>query len=340
MNPSDWNVWALVAVFAIATIAVWFAGTRLVRLADAISAKTGIGQATMGVLLLGGVTSSPELAVAVTATLQGTPLLSINDVLGSASVNLIVLAIADVAFGREPLTTRVPSLGVVLQGVIGMMVMALVAAGTFVDGPVILGVGLLSWLIVIAYAVGIRVLLNSRADAHWKRVPRIKEDDHPGTGSRPLGRLIGLTAAAALVILVAGFLLARTGEALAERTGLGTSFFGVIVLAFATSTPEISTVLEAVRMRRYTMAISDVLGTNLFNVNIVFVVDLLHGDGPILVEAGPFAATAALLSLLLTAIYVVGMLERRDRAVLRMGYDTVAVVVTYIAGVALLYGQR
>ncbi len=341
VNPADWNVWVQAAVFAGATAAVWIAGTRLARLADGIATRTGIGQAAMGMLLLGGVTSSPELAVAVTATLQGTPLLSINDVLGSAAVNLIVLAIADVAVGRDSLTTRVPKLGVVIQGVIGMMVMALVAVGTFVDGPVFLGVGSMSWLIVIAYGIGIRVLLSSRADEHWEPTGKARKDDSPDDDDpRSLRRMIALTAVAAAVILVAGFLLARTGEALAERTGLGTSFFGVIVLAFATSTPEISTVLEAVRLRRYTMAISDVFGTNLFNVNIVFVVDLLHRDGPVLVEAGPFAATAALLALLLTAIYVIGMLERRDRAVLRMGYDTIAVVITYIAGVALLYAQR
>jgi cation:H+ antiporter len=99
-------------------------------------------------------------------------------------------------------------------------------------------------------------------------------------------------------------------------------------------------VLEAVRLRRYTMAISDVFGTNLFNVTILVLVDVLHRGGPVLVEAGRFAATAALLALVLTAIYLAGMLERRDRTVLRMGYDSIAVVVTYFGGLVLLYVQR
>jgi cation:H+ antiporter len=340
MNFAEWSVWALAGVFGVATAIVWFAGTHLARLADTLSAKTGIGQAAMGMVLLGGITSSPELAVAVTATLQGAPMLSVNDVLGSASINILVLAIADVAVGRGPLTARIPSLSVVMQGVMGIAMFVLVAIGTYVSEYAFLGVGIGSWLLVATYAVAIRLLVHSRVDDAWRPADGRRENDESQEDSRSLARLVTLIALAGMAILIAGFLLARTGEALAERTGLGTSFFGAVILGFATSTPEISTVLEAVRLRRYTMAISDVFGTNLFNVLILFVVDALHRGGPVLVEAGPFAATAALLALLLTAIYLVGMLERRDRAVLRMGYDTIAVLVVYTAGLFALYAQR
>jgi cation:H+ antiporter len=217
---------------------------------------------------------------------------------------------------------------------------ALVAAGTYVSEAAFLGVGIASWLLVLTYAVAIRLLVNSHVDEAWRPTDDQREKNDTKQDSRSLGKLIALTSVAGLAILVAGFLLARTGEALAEQTGLGASFFGAVILGFATSTPEISTVLEAVKLKRYTMAISDVLGTNLFNVLIVFVVDAMYRGGPVLVEAGPFAATAALLALVLTAIYLVGMLERRDRAVLRMGYDTVAVLLVYIAGLFALYAQR
>jgi cation:H+ antiporter len=340
MNPGDWNVWIQAAVFTGATVAVWIAGTRLARLADAISAKTGIGEAAAGMLLLAGITSSPEIAVSTVATLQGTPLLSLSDLLGSAAVNLVVLAIADALYGRDAVTTRVPSMGVVLQGVICMVVFALVALGTYASDVLIFGVGLGSWLVVLAYATAVRLLVHSRAEQQWRptRGPRREAGTTPD--ERSLGHLVALTVAAGLVILGAGFLLARTGEALAEHTGLGSRFFGVIILSFATSTPELSTVIESVRLRRYTMAISGILGTNLFNVCIIFYIDALHSGGPILVEAGPFGATAALLGLVLTAVYVVGMLERRDRTLGRMGYDSAAVVLVYLAGLTMLYGQR
>lgn len=340
MNFPEWPIWVLIAIFAAGTAAVWLAGTRLARLVDAISAKTGMGQAAAGMILLASITSSPELAVSTVATLQGTPLMSLSDVLGSTAVNLVILATADACYGRDAVTTRVPSLNVVLQGVLGMVVFALTAIGTFASDVLFFGVGLGSWLVVLAYAVGVQMLVRSRADEHWKPTRGPKKEEEPEGDERSLARLIMLTAAAGLVILVAGFLLARAGEVLAERSGLGQSFFGAVVLSFATSTPEISTVLESVKMRRYTMAISEIFGTNLFNVTIIFYIDALHRGGPVLVEAGPFGATAALLGLVLTAIFVVGMIERRDKTLGRMGYDSAAVFVIYAAGLFLLYAQR
>jgi cation:H+ antiporter len=343
MKFESWSTLLLIAVFVAAAIAVWIAGTRLARFADAISGKTGIGQAAIGMVLLGGITSLPEIAVATTATLNGAPSLSINDVLGSASINILILAIADAAYRREALTSQMPSLGVALQGVVGIIVLALVAVSTTMGESQFLGIGWGSWLIALSYAIGIRLLIRSRIDTQWHPnadKPGGEHDSEDSQEKRSLQRLLAYTAICAAVILVAGFLLARTGEVLAEKTGLGTSFFGAVALGFATSLPELSTVLEAVRLRRYTMAISDVFGTNLFNVTILVLVDALHRGGPVLVEAGRFAATAALLALVLTAIYLAGMLERRDRTVLRMGYDSIAVVITYAAGLMLLYAQR
>jgi cation:H+ antiporter len=342
MNFQSASFMLLLPVFAGAAVVVWIAGARLARLANAISGKTGIGQAAIGMVLLGGVTSLPEIAVAITATLDGAPILSINDVLGSASVNIMILAVADVMYRREALTSHVPSISVVLQGVVCIIALALVAMSGAIGERQLLGIGWGSWLILLAYAICIRLLVRSQSDRHWHADPARPEEnaDEEDHEKRSLKRLLAYTSICAAVILVAGFLLARTGEALAEKTGLGASFFGAAALGFATSLPEMSTVLESVRLRRYTMAISDVFGTNLFNVTIIVLIDFLHRGGPVLVEAGPFAATAALLALVLTSIYLVGMLERRDRTVLRMGYDSVAVVLAYAIGLVLLYVQR
>ena len=53
---------ASAALFLGAAAVVWLSGTRLARLADAIACRTGIGQATLGVLLLGGVGAAAILA--------------------------------------------------------------------------------------------------------------------------------------------------------------------------------------------------------------------------------------------------------------------------------------
>jgi cation:H+ antiporter len=207
---------------------------------------------------------------------------------------------------------------------------------------IVFGAGISSWVMLAVYLGGVRLLASSNAPRAW-------HVSHPAKGtsdSSPVEReaddesmraLILKTIAAGAVIVCAGFLLARTGESLAEQSGLGTNFFGAVFLAFATSLPEWSTVIAAVRLRRYEMAISDIFGTNLFNVTIIVAVDFLHPGGPILLETGRTAAFGAMLALALTVFFMIGMLERRDRTVLRMGWDSMAVILGYCGGVVVLH---
>jgi cation:H+ antiporter len=341
VNFADWPMWLNMAVFGASAALVWSAGSRLARYADAIAEQTGIGREFLGMILLGGVTSLPELAVATTATLEGAPTLSINDVLGSAGINIVILAVADVVIGRKALTSMQSSPGVMLQGVIGIVLMSLIVGAGIVGDRPFFGIGLWSWLLLGLYITSVWLMSKAHANDAWRAVRRHAKPGKDGAAKPDAPKALWWkTVGVAAAILLGGFLLARSGNALASQSGLGTSFFGAVFLGFATSLPEVSTVIAAVRLRRYEMAISDVFGTNLFNVTIIVLVDALHPGGAVLVEAGRFAGFAALLALVLTAFYLVGMLERRDRTILRMGIDSIAVLVTYCAGVAVLHAIR
>lgn len=334
-------LWANLAIFAASAGVVWFAGTKLAVLADAIAERTGIGRALLGMVLLGGVTSLPELSIAVTATVRGTPVLTINDVLGSAAINLAVLAVADLIIGKEALTSVQGSAKVMLQGALGIILMAIPVGVALVGDVSLLGMGLSSWLMLAIYVIALR-MISRTTNRGWK--PRDAKEGSESEATQdealeqePLRKLVYRTIFAALAICGAGFLLTTSGESLAHQTGLGSSFFAIVFLAFATSLPEWSTVIGALRLRRYEMAMSDVLGTNLVNVVIIALVDAMYPGGPVLQELGATASIGALLALLLTAIYLVGMLERRDRTIFRMGYDSLAVLLVYAGGLVLLY---
>lgn len=331
------------AIFIAAAIAVWIAGTKLARYADAIAESTGIGREFLGILLLGGVTSLPELAVATTATLQGTPALSVNDVLGSASINLVVLAVADAVIGRDALTSIPGSPVLMVQGVLGMMLLAIAAAPAVTGDALLVGMGVWSWVMLASYLLALRLMSSSKSGRTWTATAKARnrhEHASQEDADQSLRALVLRTLSVAVVILAAGFLLARTGEALAHQTGLGTNFFAAIFLALATSLPEWSTVIAATRLHRYEMAISDVFGTNLFNVMIIVLVDALHPGEPVMQQVGAFASFGATLALLLTSFLLVGMLEGRNRTVLRMGWDSAAVLLGYFGGLFVLYHLR
>jgi cation:H+ antiporter len=102
----------------------------------------------------------------------------------------------------------------------------------------------------------------------------------------------------------------------------------------------VSTVVASVRLRQYVMAVSDIFGTNLFNIGLVFLVDVAYRGGPVLNEVGRFSVFAAVLGIIVTTIFLVGLIERRDRTIARMGFDSFATLIAYFAGLAVLYTLR
>jgi cation:H+ antiporter len=73
---------------------------------------------------------------------------------------------------------------------------------------------------------------------------------------------------------------------------------------------------------------------------MIFLVDVFSTGGPVLNQVDRFAVFGALLAIVLTAIFQAGLAERRDRSLLKMGYDSLLVIVVYVGGVILLYGLR
>ena len=111
------------AVFAIAAIAVWLAGTRLATHADAVAELSGLGHALVGLLLLAGVTSLPEIAVSITSGWTGNAALGINNLLGGIALQVTIIAIADAVLKRRALTHVVGRPSVLLQGVFGCLLL-------------------------------------------------------------------------------------------------------------------------------------------------------------------------------------------------------------------------
>jgi cation:H+ antiporter len=340
-------LWANLVAFGAAAGVVWVAGTLISQYAAAISRATGIGHAAIGILLLGGITSLPEAAVTITAAHSGNSALAVNNLLGGISMQVAILAVADVAIGRAALTAVVPNPIVLLQGALNILLLSVVVSGIVVGDVAVFGIGLWLWLVLAVYLYGLRLLTPSEGRLSWRPVPELKreleskaETSERAAEEKSLASTVLRTAAAGAAIVVAGYVLSKAAEAIAEQTGLGSSFVGAVLVAVSTSLPEVSTVLSAVRLGNYTMAISDILGTNLFDAALLFVVDAVGSGEAVLNRVGRFSAFAAVMGIVVTTLFTLGVIERRDRTILRMGFDSAAVLATYLAGLVILYHLR
>lgn len=330
-----------IIVFAVGASVVWIAGTRITRFADSLAERFGIGQAAAGVLILAGVTSLPEIATSFTAAFQGEASLAVNNLFGSIAMQVALLAIADLMFDKRALTSVVPDPVVMLQGALNVTLLAAAAIAVIAVDRLVLGAGLWTWALAFAAFYGIRKMARGEGREPWIAQDLKENRERHSDLARPNEPwLVTKTVLAGLTILVAGFVVARSGSALAEQTGLGASFMGTAFLALATSLPEFSTVFEAMRRGLYTMAISDILGTNIFNIALLLGIDLAASGGPVMARVGSYAAVGALIGVVVTGLFLMGLAERRDRTVLRMGIDSAAVLVVYAGGLVLLFTLR
>jgi cation:H+ antiporter len=341
------------AIAGAAAIGVWIAGTRLTREANVIAERTGAGQAFVGLLLLGTIVSLPELSTSVTASLLGNASFAVNTLVGGISATMVVLAIVDALVPDEPVSSDIEHPVVLLQGALTVLFLVVAAAGMTVGDVPLLGAGAWSIALFVLYILVVRLVEVYERHEPWAPT---EEPGSPGPtdeakrgeaeGSalgrdrRSMRRIIMATTAWAGATLVAGMLLATAGTVVADQSGLGSGIVGMLLGGVATSLPEATTFYAAVRLRRFELAFGDAFGTNLFSTMAIAVADIAYPGGPVLSEAGRFGTFGILLGLALTAVYLAGCIERRNRKVLGMGVDSLIVLFTYVGGMVLLFRIR
>jgi len=350
-NFSNYDLTTNLWIFAAAAGAVWIAGTKLIVYADELAERFNLSRAVLGLLLLASMTSLPEIAAGFTAARNGYPELSVNNLLGAIALQIALLAVADMIIDEQALTSIIPNPMVMLQGAFNVCLLAFVAIIVLVGDAPFLGAGVGSWLV---FAVAIYSFIKVReADKNYPWIANAPDTNtldreySPDAGERERlleddssAWLMTKTLLSALTILLAGYVVASVGDAIAKQTGLGDSFIGFTLVSIATSLPEASTVFAAVRRRLYTMAISEILGTTTFNVALLLGVDALADGGPVLSRVGQFTVVGALLGLAVTGMLLVGLVERANRTFLRMGIDSWAILIAYSSGMFLLYSMR
>lgn len=290
------------AVFLAAVMGVWLMGVRLTRLAEAVAARTGLGDAFVGLVLLGGIVSLPELSTATTAALAGNAGFAVNTLLGGIAATMVTLAVVDALVPDAPISTDITDPVILLQGTLTVLFLLVAAAGITAGDVRFLGAGAWSTALLVLYLAFVRLIRHYGRPRAWVSEEDAARDrdgpkpsEEPRRLRRPPARLVLATAVMALGTAGAGILLSRTGDAIAQQTGLGSGFAGLLLGGIATLLPEVSTTYAAVRARQFELAFSDAYGSNLFSTMAVYVTDLAYPGGPVLNEVGRFGLFATLL---------------------------------------------
>lgn len=314
-------------------VVIGVAGTQLVRSADRIGAATGLSGGWMGLALLATVTSLPELASGVSAvTRLEAPNLAVGNALGACSFNLVFLVVVDALQRSQPMYRQVSSAHQ-LSAAFGVVMLGLVALSLLLgtQAPVLLHLGLYSPLLLGLYLLALRsVFVHERACG-------LACPPEPAPAASIAREWLRFALAAAGV-LAAGTWLPELADGLARAMGWNRSFTGTLVMALATTLPEASVTLAALRLRALDMAVANLLGSNLFNVVVLAVDDAAYARGPLLADASPAHAVTAVTATVMTGLVLVGLALRPQGRVLRTAsWISVGLLAAYVMNTALVY---
>jgi cation:H+ antiporter len=148
--------------------------------------------------------------------------------------------------------------------------------------------------------------------------------------------------ACAAVIIVAGTFLSKYADAIAELTGLGRLLIGSVLLAGATSLPELTVDISAVRLGAVDLAVGDLMGSSLMNLLILALLDLSrHSRGRMLSKQGAAHALSGSVSAALTCLVALGLLTGKaigsPEVLVGVGPAILAIVAAYLFGVRLVF---
>jgi cation:H+ antiporter len=141
----------------------------------------------------------------------------------------------------------------------------------------------------------------------------------------------------AILVVIGSLLLPYFADKLAKVTGMSESFIGTLLVASTTSLPELVISIAAVRLGSIDMAVGNLLGSNIFNMLVLALNDLLYTKGELLLMSDPNHVLSGLVTLLMTALVGISILIGPTKKRFILGIDALILIILYLSLILALY---
>lgn len=321
----DNNILLSVTAIVIGFGALVWGAERFVHGAAAIAKNFGVSPLIIGLTIVGIGTSAPEILISIVAAAQGNPALAVGNALGSNITNIaLVLGITAVIV---PLTVKSETLR---REYPIMFIIMLVALMLVIDKHL----GMLDGAILIS-GLFIMLFWMIQQGKKQKRDPMEKEFEQE-IPEIPIQKAL-LWFAIGLILLIASSRGLVWGSVnIAKAAGISDLVIGLTIVAVGTSLPELAASVMSALKNEHDIAIGNVIGSNMFNMLVVFGIPGLmspHAIEPAILERDfPFMIGLS-IALFITAygFKEKGRINRFEGSLLLGGYVGYLVVLYYTA---------
>ena len=283
-----------IAGFIAGITAVYFGAEWLVKGSSKLSRDLGIKPIVIGLTVVAFGTSSPELAVSLTASIKGSNDIAIGNIIGSNVANIgIILGISAIVLPlRVEKIIMKRELPLMIAISAGLYFMAIDKKIGFVDGLILFT----GFIFFISYQI--YNTLNSKGKSgnstgNADKAPspsssahsslRHSDSDIPDDKTcitertdkqSPAERKYLLYNILYIVVGLAGlligaYLLVKSAVFIAGWLGVSEMVIGLTVVAFGTSVPEMATSVVSVLRKETDICVGTIIGSNIFNILMV-----------------------------------------------------------------------
>jgi cation:H+ antiporter len=248
-------------IFAGGLLLAGLGGELFVRSVLGLAGRTRIPAAIIATTLAAFATSAPELAVSVSAALDGRPQIGFGDAIGSNIVNIAL--ILGLALIIAPISVRAES----QRRDIPVALVAPVATALLLIDDRISRLDALAMLAIFVIWLGANLL----------EAQRRRRASNPADATGNLALILAFAATGLVSLAVSGQLIVLGARSIADALGVDGFIVGSTLVALGTSMPELATTMVAALRRRVEIGFGMLLGSNIFNgLLIVPAAALIH----------------------------------------------------------------
>ena len=322
--------------FLAVTALILFSGTKLARYGDVIAAKTGLGRLWLGLVLMAGVTSLPELATGLSAVSTGLPDIAAGNILGSCVFNVLILGVLDTLSRKVPLSSKINQANILSAGM-SILFLGGVSLSLFLGDrlPGLGWIGIYTPLIIAGYLGTMRMAF--KFEKRRTATAGLLHELETAAPGMTLKKAIVRYVLHAAVVVGAAIFLPSIAERIAAMTGLGETFVGNIFVAISTSFPELAVSVAALRIGAVDMAVGNIFGSNIFNMFILAIEDIFYFKGPLLSFVQGQHMIPSLLAMAMTGLAIAGLIYNAEKKLFVWAWDSFGIIVLFAVNLVLLY---
>lgn len=275
----------------------------------------------VGLTIVAFGTSLPELMVSLFAALNGSPDLSIGNIIGSNILNILVIIgvsaiIMPLAVRSRTLIYEFPFL------IISAFTLMLLSMDWFIFQEQTFSLTRFDGIIFLLILGFFLLYVFTTARQEQKEVRRQFMAEYKNKNPFWKNGLLIVGGLAALII--GGKIFVMNAEKLAQLAGISEAFIGLTIAAIGTSLPELATSAVAAWKKQSDIAIGNIVGSNIFN--ILFVLGITSLLKPIPVNPA-MLATDGIVMIVASLLFLI--FATRDRKVVR--WEGIVLVMCYLA---------